>query len=128
MAGVLDLANRGMYKRPQIVTRIEQVDQDGQNTPLREYAPQQTPAATEGQADLVNHALQAVVNEGGTAQGANLGKPTAGKTGTSQENQNAGSPASCPSSPWCGWLPPTPATAAAGTTPRPRGSTTCCGP
>jgi penicillin-binding protein 1A len=90
MAGVYStFANRGMYKRPQIVTRVEQVDQDGKNTLLWEYSPQQTPVLTEGQADLVNHALQAVVGEGGTAQGANLGKPTAGKTGTSQENQNA---------------------------------------
>jgi penicillin-binding protein 1A len=90
MAGVYStFANRGMYKRPQIVTRVEQVDQDGKNTLLWEYSPQQTPVLTEGQADLVNHALQAVVSEGGTAEGANLGKPTAGKTGTSQENQNA---------------------------------------
>jgi penicillin-binding protein 1A len=90
MAGVYStFANRGMYKRPQIVTRIEQVDQDGKNEVLWEYQPQQTPVLTEGQADLVTHALEAVVSEGGTAAGANLGKPTAGKTGTSQENKNA---------------------------------------
>jgi penicillin-binding protein 1A len=90
MAGVYStFANRGMYKRPQIVTRVEQVDQDGKNEVLWEYQPQQTPVLTEGQADLVTHALEAVVSEGGTAAGANLGKPTAGKTGTSQENKNA---------------------------------------
>jgi membrane peptidoglycan carboxypeptidase len=90
MAGVYStFANRGMYKRPQIVTRIEQVDQDGKNEVLWAYQPQQTPVLTEGQADLVTHALEAVVSEGGTAAGANLGKPTAGKTGTSQENKNA---------------------------------------
>ncbi|HZM30146.1 MAG TPA: transglycosylase domain-containing protein [Acidimicrobiales bacterium] len=90
MAGVYStFANRGWYKRPQIVTRIEQVDQDGKNTVLWEFQPQQTPVLTEGQSDLVTHALQAVVKDGGTAPSANLGKPTAGKTGTSQENQNA---------------------------------------
>ena len=90
MAGVYStFANRGYYKRPQIVTRVEQVDQDGNTEVLWEFAPQQTQVLPEGQADLVNHALQAVVGEGGTAEGANLGKPTAGKTGTSQQNRNA---------------------------------------
>jgi penicillin-binding protein 1A len=90
MTGVYStFANRGYYKRPQIVTRVEQVDQDGNTEVLWEFTPQQTQVLPEGQADLVNHALQAVVGEGGTGEGANLGKPTAGKTGTSQQNRNA---------------------------------------
>ncbi len=53
------------------------------------YQPQATQVLTETQADLVTHALTCPVSQGGTAAGANLGKDTAGKTGTSQENRNA---------------------------------------
>jgi penicillin-binding protein 1A len=90
MAGVYStFANRGWYKRPSIITRIEQVDQDGNSTLLWAYQPQATQVLTETQADLVTHALTRPVSQGGTAAGANLGKDTAGKTGTSQENRNA---------------------------------------
>jgi membrane peptidoglycan carboxypeptidase len=90
MAGVYStFANRGWYKRPSIITRIEQVDQEGNSTTLWAYQPQPTQVLTETQADLVTHALTFPVSQGGTAPGANLGKDTAGKTGTSQENRNA---------------------------------------
>jgi penicillin-binding protein 1A len=90
MAGVYStFANRGWYKKPSIITRIEQVDQDGNSTPLYEYQAQPTQVLTETQADLVTHALTFPVAQGGTAASANLGKDTAGKTGTSQENRNA---------------------------------------
>ena len=90
MAGVYStFANRGWYKRPSIITRIEQVDQDGNRTLLWAYQPQATQILTETQADLVTHALTFPVAQGGTAASANLGKDTAGKTGTSQENRNA---------------------------------------
>ncbi|MGH9003536.1 MAG: transglycosylase domain-containing protein, partial [Acidimicrobiia bacterium] len=90
MAGVYStFANRGWYKRPSIITRVEQVDQDGNSTLLWAYQPQPTQVLTETQADLVTHALTFPVSRGGTAENANLGKDTAGKTGTSQENRNA---------------------------------------
>ena len=90
MAGVYStFANRGWYKKPSIITRIEKVDQDGNSTLLYAYQPQPTQILTETQADLVTHALTFPVSQGGTAASANLGKDTAGKTGTSQENRNA---------------------------------------
>ena len=90
MAGVYStFANRGWYKRPSIITRVEQVDQDGKSTLLWAYQPQPTQVLTETQADLVTHTLTFPVRPDGTAENANLGKDTAGKTGTSQENRNA---------------------------------------
>jgi penicillin-binding protein 1A len=90
MAGVYStFANRGWYKKPSIITRIEKVDEDGNSTLLYAYQPQPTQILTETQADLVTHALTFPVAQGGTAASANLGKDTAGKTGTSQENRNA---------------------------------------
>jgi len=90
MAGVYStFANRGWYKRPSIITRVEKVDQEGNTTTLWAYNPQPTQIMSETQADLVTHALTFPVSQGGTAPSANLGKDTAGKTGTSQENRNA---------------------------------------
>jgi penicillin-binding protein 1A len=90
MAGVYStFANRGVYKRPDIITRVEQADQEGHITVLYERQVQQTQVLSETQADLVTHALEAVVGEGGTGASANIGKPMAGKTGTSQLNKNA---------------------------------------
>ena len=57
---------------------------------------------------------------GGTAASANLGKDTAGKTGTSQENRNAWFAGFVPGSPrWCGWVTRRRASSG-GTTPTPR--------
>jgi penicillin-binding protein 1A len=90
MAGAYStFANRGYYKQPDIVTRVEQVDEDGQTTVLYQRQVRQEQVLSEGQADLVTHALQAVVDDGGTGASANFGKPAAGKTGTSQRNRNA---------------------------------------
>jgi penicillin-binding protein 1A len=90
MAGVYStFANRGVYKKPDIITRIEQADQEGNVTVLYERQVQETRVLSETQADLVTHALQAVVGPDGTGKGANIGRPQAGKTGTSQLNQNA---------------------------------------
>ncbi len=90
MAGVYStFANRGFYKKPDIITRIEQADQEGNVTVLYERQVQQTQVLSETQADLVNYALQGVVRDGGTGEGANIGKPQAGKTGTSQQNKNS---------------------------------------
>jgi penicillin-binding protein 1A len=90
MAGAYStFANRGWYRQPDIITRVEQVDQDGNTTVLWERQVNQVQLMSEGQADLVTHALQAVLGDGGTGASANLGKPAAGKTGTSQANRDS---------------------------------------
>jgi penicillin-binding protein 1A len=81
-------ANRGVRKDPAIITRIEQVDQDGNVNTLFEWQPDEQRVLTEQQADLVNHTLQQVI-QGGTGTAANIGRPAAGKTGTTTENKDA---------------------------------------
>ncbi|HEX5367006.1 MAG TPA: transglycosylase domain-containing protein [Acidimicrobiales bacterium] len=87
MAGAYStFMNRGVYKHPDIVTRVEQVSDDGV-TVLYQRQVRQTPLLSELQADLVTHALQAVMAKGGTGEGAAIGRPAAGKTGTAQDNR-----------------------------------------
>jgi penicillin-binding protein 1A len=81
-------ANRGMRRDPSIITRIERVDQDGNVAVLYERELSEQRVLSEQQADLVNHTLQTVINEG-TGTGAAIGRPAAGKTGTSQESKDA---------------------------------------
>jgi membrane peptidoglycan carboxypeptidase len=90
MAGIYStFANRGVYRQPQIITRVERVDQEGRRTVLYERQVSERRVLSETQADLMNHALQAPLQEGGTGRAAWFGKPAAGKTGTSQRNRNA---------------------------------------
>jgi penicillin-binding protein 1A len=90
MAGAYStFANRGVYRTPQIVTRVEQVNDEGETTVLYQRQVQEDRVLSETQADLVTHALQGVVSDGGTGEGAALDRPAAGKTGTSQQNKNA---------------------------------------
>jgi penicillin-binding protein 1A len=91
MAGVYStFMNRGIYRKPSIITRVEQVDDDGNVNVLYERRVEEKQVLSEKQADLVTHALQGVVAEGGTGPNAALEHlPAAGKTGTSQANRNA---------------------------------------
>jgi membrane peptidoglycan carboxypeptidase len=91
MAGVYStFMNRGIYREPSIITRVEKVDEDGNVNVLYERRVEDKQILSEKQADLVTHALQGVVAEGGTGPNAALdGRPVAGKTGTSQMNRNA---------------------------------------
>ena len=91
MAGVYStFMNQGVYREPSIITRVEQVDEDGNVNVLYERQVQERQILTDTQANLVTHALQQVTAEGGTGAGAALGDhPAAGKTGTSQQNRNA---------------------------------------
>jgi penicillin-binding protein 1A len=90
MAGAYStFANRGVYRTPQIVTRVEQVNDEGEATVLYQRQVQEDRVMSETQADLVTHALQAVVSDGGTGEGAAIDRSAAGKTGTSQNNRNA---------------------------------------
>jgi penicillin-binding protein 1A len=90
MAGMYStFANRGVYKQPDVITRVEQVDQDGEATVVYERQVSEKQVLTPEQADKVTHALQSVLQPGGTAADNAIGKDAAGKTGTSQENRNA---------------------------------------
>jgi penicillin-binding protein 1A len=80
-------ANRGMYKKPDIITRVEQVDQEGNATVLYQRQVHQKLIFSQDVADRATWALQGVLKPGATGAGAALGKPAAGKTGTAQENR-----------------------------------------
>lgn len=90
MAGMYStFANRGVYKAPEIVTRVERVDQGGKPTVVYERQVSQRQVLSPEQADLVTHALHGPLEPGGTGNRADLGKPAAGKTGTAQHNWDA---------------------------------------
>lgn len=81
-------ANRGIHKEPTIITRVEQVDQDGNAHVVWEWQPEETRVMLEEKADVVTHVLRQVI-EGGTGESADIGKAAAGKTGTAQYNKDA---------------------------------------
>lgn len=82
------LANDGVHCRPFAVTLIEQpvVEPQDRKT-LYEHEPQCERVIDEDIAHLVNAMLQRVVS-GGTGTAAAIGRPVAGKTGTSQDYTN----------------------------------------
>ncbi len=86
--GYSTFANRGVHNDPVMVTKIEQVDEDGDVDVLDQDAPSGDRVLTEEEADLVTHCLQQVV-QGGTGTAADIGRPAAGKTGTTQNNKDA---------------------------------------
>jgi membrane peptidoglycan carboxypeptidase len=88
-SGFSTLANRGVHNDPTFVQKIEQVDDDGSGvTVVEQHTPTGKQVLTEEQADLVTYCLRKVVTEG-TAKAADIGKPVAGKTGTTQDNRDA---------------------------------------
>ncbi len=90
MAGAYStFANQGVYRKPDIITRVEQVDQEGHTTVLYQRQLHQTTVLSPTNANLVSYALQHVLEPGSTGASATLGKPAAGKTGTAQENRAA---------------------------------------
>jgi penicillin-binding protein 1A len=88
-------ANKGVHREPNVIERVERVDQDGSVEVLyqhdRESSENKTNVLTEEQANEVTYALQQVTTEGGTGHDAGgiEGVPTAGKTGTTQSNKDA---------------------------------------
>jgi penicillin-binding protein 1A len=86
--GYSTFANRGVHNDPILVTKIEQVDDDGDVEVLDQAVPTGERVLTEEQADLVTYCLREVV-QGGTGESADFGKPAAGKTGTTQDNKDA---------------------------------------
>ncbi|MBW3084151.1 Penicillin-binding protein 1A [Austwickia sp. TVS 96-490-7B] len=89
----LDMANayatiaaQGMRARPYIVKSVTAAD----GRVLLENKPELTKAFEKDQAADATNALQAVVQPGGTASAASsLGRPAAGKTGTSTDSKSA---------------------------------------
>ena len=77
-------ANGGIHVEPFSVTRVE----DSRGRVLEQHAPKEDEALSPQTAFLITHLLKAVV-ESGTAVRANvLGRPLAGKTGTTNENKD----------------------------------------
>ena len=83
-ASFATFAARGTYARPYAITRIE--DRQGKVVYQRSPDTRQGPAQKE--VGVLNGVLQRVVSEG-TGTAAGIGRPLAGKTGTTENNGNA---------------------------------------
>ena len=82
-------ANRGVYQEPTPIVRIEEPDGNGGFRVLEDNRHREgNRAIDEVVADNVTDVLKGVIT-GGTGTKANIGRPAAGKTGTSQSNRNA---------------------------------------
>jgi len=78
------LANQGIRTEPMAITRV--LGPDG--TVLYEFQPRQEVVLSEVTSYIVTDMLRGVI-ERGTGRRANIGRPAAGKTGTTQDNQDA---------------------------------------
>jgi len=81
-------ANRGVHHDPILVTKVEQVDEEGRTGVLETATPSNEVVLTEQEADLVTYCLEKVI-DAGTGRAADIGRAVAGKTGTTQENRDA---------------------------------------
>jgi penicillin-binding protein 1A len=79
------LSNKGRWQRPWIVKRV--VRPDGIEIPLMGRSPRQV--VTEQEAYIMTSLLTSVVEEGTGARARQLGRPAAGKTGTSNDQRDA---------------------------------------
>jgi penicillin-binding protein 1A len=87
--GFSTFANRGIHNSSTLIQKIEQADEDGSGVRvIDQYTPTADRVMTEDEADLVTYCLTKVV-QAGTATAANIGKPVAGKTGTTQDYRDA---------------------------------------
>src|SRR5690606_31555917 len=77
----MTLANRGAHADPYFVRRV--VDDDGDV--LYEARIREEEVYEPGYADVMNHALRQTI-ERGTGRAADIGRPAAGKTGTTNDN------------------------------------------
>ena len=77
-------AARGVYAAPYSIAKIK----DRTGRVVYEAEPQTRPAFKPEEVGVLNNPLQGVVANG-TAKAANIGRPVAGKTGTSQDNIDA---------------------------------------
>ena len=74
----------GVYAQPYSIARI--TDRDGKV--IYQHKAQRTQVFTADQVGVINRPLQRVVQEG-TGVAAKIGRPVAGKTGTTQDNKDA---------------------------------------
>ena len=77
-------ANQGTRIDARVITRVERAD----GTLVEEFTATRTPVLTVDEAAKVTHALEGVI-DGGTGTVADIGRPAAGKTGTTQNNWDA---------------------------------------
>lgn len=77
-------ANQGTRIEPRVITRVERAD----GTLVEEFTATRTQVLTVDQAAKVTTALEGVI-DGGTGVAADIGRPAAGKTGTTQNNWDA---------------------------------------
>lgn len=79
------LASQGMYAEPILVERVE----DRRGVVLEENRPKPAPTISPALSYVLTRLLQAVVEEGTGVRANVLGRPTAGKTGTTSDNKDA---------------------------------------
>lgn len=78
------LANQGVRSKPMAITRVVAAD----GTVLYEFQPEQEVVLSDVTSYLVTDMLRGVI-ERGTGRRANVGRPAAGKTGTTDSNHDA---------------------------------------
>ena len=78
-------ANQGTYLKPRIISSIANC----WNEPLVNFEPDRRPAITPQNAFVMASLLKDVVNAGTASRARVLGRPVAGKTGTSNEERDA---------------------------------------
>lgn len=83
-AAFTPLANRGVYSEPIAILKVV----NAQGHTLLENSPKRRVVLSETTAYLMTDLLKGVI-ENGTGWRANIGRPAAGKTGTSSDNTNA---------------------------------------
>lgn len=85
MAGAYStFANHGIYNKPTAIVKV--VDRRGRT--IYEHEPESKQVLSERTATLLTSMLQDVINKG-TGRGANINRPAAGKTGTTDNYQDA---------------------------------------
>lgn len=77
-------ANRGVRRRPRLVLRVT----DAAGRVLEDNGPEAARVLTEHDADVVTAVLEGVIDHG-TGTAAAIGRPAAGKTGTTQDYRDA---------------------------------------
>jgi penicillin-binding protein 1A len=81
--------NQGVHKEPRLITRIERVDKKGNVGIVYEAQSTEKRVLGADQANLITHTLEQVIADGSTGWRADIGKPAAGKTGTTGDNKDA---------------------------------------
>ena len=83
------LPNGGVHMEPYLVERVVKEEEGGGETVVEEHEPSGTEALTRDQAAAITQTLRGVVERGTASRyrdlDAEIGRPSAGKTGTSEE-------------------------------------------